>query len=167
MLYAKSIKMVMCSVILIAGTACASKSTIAPAAVGTGPDEFSITPVKPLESPQDFAALPTPTLGGTNLTDASPKADAIVALGGRASTVTGVDGDIVTYASRYGVDQSIRSDLAASDARFRKLKTASPSFPWVKNKYERAYRRLALDPWVELERLRALGVLVPSAPPKS
>ncbi|MBU2866549.1 DUF3035 domain-containing protein [Pacificibacter marinus] len=167
MLHAKSIRMVMCSVILIAATACAPKSTITPAAVGASPDEFSITPVKPLESPKDFAALPAPTLGGVNLTDATPKADAIVALGGRTSTATGVDGGIVTYASRYGVDQSIRSDLAASDARFRKLKTAAPSFPWVQNKYERAYRRLALDPWAELERLRALGVLVPSAPPKS
>jgi hypothetical protein len=157
--------MVICSVILIAGTACASKSTIAPTSVGTGPDEFSITPAKPLESPSDFAALPTPTLGGTNLTDATPKADAIVALGGRVSTATGVDGGIVTYASRYGVDQDIRSALAISDTRFRKVKTATPSLPWTKNKYERAYRRLALDPWAELERLRALGVLVPSAPP--
>ncbi|MEM5477311.1 DUF3035 domain-containing protein [Pacificibacter sp. AS14] len=166
MLYAKSAKMVMCLVMLIAATACASKSTIAPTAVGTGPDEFSIMPAKPLESPADFAALPVPTLGGTNLTDVAPKADAIVALGGRASTATGVDGGIVTYASRYGVDQSIRSELATSDARFLKLKAAAPSFPWVKNKYERAYRRLALDPWAELERLRALGVLVPSAPPE-
>lgn len=166
MLHAKSIRMVMCSVILIAGTACASKSTITPSVAGRGPDEFSISPVKPLEEPKDFAALPVPTLGGTNITDATPKSDAIVALGGRASTTTGVDGGIVTYASRYGVDQNIRSELAAIDARFLKRKTSKLSFPWTKNKYERAYRRLALDPWAELERLRALGVLVPSAPPE-
>ena len=166
MLHAKSIRVVMCSVILITATACASKSTLTPTAAVSGPDEFSILPAKPLESPQDFAALPAPTLGGTNLTDVTPNADAVVALGGRVSTATGVDGGIVTYASRYGVDQNIRNELAAADTRFLKVKRATPSLPWAKNKYERAYRRLALDPWAELERLRALGVLVPSAPPK-
>lgn len=166
MLRANSIKMVMCSVVLLTVTACAPKSTITPSVAGYGPDEFSISPAKPLEAPTDFSALPVPTLGGTNLTDATPKADAIVALGGRAPTVGAIDGGIVTYASRYGVDQSIRSDLAKADTRFRKVKSAAPSLPWAKSKYERAYRRFALDPWAELDRLRALGIQVPSAPPK-
>lgn len=165
MLRAIGMKLVMCSVILITVSACASKSTITPQAQGNGPDEFSITPPKPLEAPKDFSALPVPTLGGSNLSDATPKADAIVALGGRVPVSTGIDGGIVTYASRYGVDQNIRSDLATSDTRFRKIKTAAPSWPWAKNKYERAYRRFALNPWDELERLQALGVQVPSAPP--
>jgi hypothetical protein len=156
---------VMCSVILLAGAACAPKTAIAPTGAGAGPDEFSILPAKPLEAPKDFAVLPVPTPGGTNASDATPKADAIVALGGRAPAVSGIDGDIVTYASRYGVATDIRSTLSQSDTRFRKLKTAAPAFPWTKNKYERAYRRFALDPWAELERLRLLGIQVPSAPP--
>lgn len=165
MLRANGIKMVICSVILIAGTACAPKTPIAPAGAGSGPDEFSILPAKPLEAPKDFAVLPSPTPGGANASDATPKTDAIVALGGRAPAVSGIDGGIVAYASRYGVATDIRSTLAQSDTRFRKVKTAAPAFPWAKNKYERAYRRFALDPWAEVERLRALGVQVPSAPP--
>lgn len=165
MLHATGMKLVMCAVVLITVSACAPKSVMSPMAVVNGPDEFAITPPKPLEEPKDFSALPVPTLGAANLTDATPKADAIVALGGRVPTATGLDGGIVTYASRYGVDQNIRNDLAKSDTRFRKVKTAAPAWPWTKNKYERAYRRFALDPWAELERLRALGILVPSAPP--
>ena len=34
-----------------------------------GPDEFSIVPPKPLEMPEDLAALPEPTPGGENRTD--------------------------------------------------------------------------------------------------
>jgi hypothetical protein len=166
MLHANGIKFGMCIAILVVTTACAPKAELTPAVVGGGPDEFSISPAKALESPTDFANLPAPTLGGANLTDATPKSDAIVALGGRVSTTPGRDAGIVTYASRYGVAPYIRSELSQSDEKFRKVKAATPSFPWVKSKYERAYRRLALDPWVEQERLSALGVLVPSSPPK-
>ena len=164
MLRVIGIKMVICSLALVALSACASKKPLTPSAISAGPDEFSITPAKPLESPDDFSVLPAPTLGGTNLTDATPNADAIIALGGRVP-VSGIDGGIVTYASRYGVDPAIRAELSLADTRFLKRKSATPSFPWVKNKYERAYRRLALDPWAEAARLRDLGVQVPSYPP--
>ncbi|MGB3408160.1 MAG: DUF3035 domain-containing protein, partial [Jannaschia sp.] len=33
------------------------------------PDEFSILPTKPLQTPEDLAALPQPTPGGVNRTD--------------------------------------------------------------------------------------------------
>ena len=50
---------------------------------GAGPDEFAILPTKPIVIPENLAELPAPTPGGANLTDPTPNADAIVALGGR------------------------------------------------------------------------------------
>ena len=144
--------------------ACAPKRDLTPGAVISGPDEFAIVPPKPLEAPESFAALPPPTPGGANLSDPTPKADAIIALGGRGVATGAPDGGIVTYASRFGVDPTIRADLAARDEGFQKARRALPQWPWTKNRYERAYRGLALDPWQEWERLRALGVTVPTAP---
>lgn len=151
-------------VALTALSACAPKRALIPAAVTAGPDEFAIVPAKPLEAPESFAALPTPTPGGSNLTDQTPKADAIVALGGRAPARGGVDGGIVNYVSRYGVDADIRVSLAERDERLLKARKSVPSLPWTKNRYERVYRGQALDPWAEWRRLRAAGVAVPSAP---
>ena len=45
-----------------------------------GPDEFSIIPKEPLVIPETNA-LPPP--GGGNLADRNPRAEAIIALGGR------------------------------------------------------------------------------------
>lgn len=159
------VRLVICLAVALGASACAPKRALSPAAVTSGPDEFSIVPPKPLTAPTDYASLPAPTPGGSNLTDATPNVDAIVALGGRAPAARGVDGGIVTYASRYGVDPNVRATLAVADARFRKARTAAPSLPWAQYRYERAYKRFALDPWAELARLRALGVVVPSAPP--
>ena len=52
-----------------------------------GPDEFAILPTKPLEMPEDMAALPDPTPGGSNRADATPEADAYAALGGNPEAV--------------------------------------------------------------------------------
>ncbi|MCA0041884.1 DUF3035 domain-containing protein [Celeribacter litoreus] len=139
---------------LAALVACGRKGEMLPNDVSIGPDEFTIVPAKDLQEPTDYSALPAPTPGGTNLADATPNEDLIIALGGRVPAATGVDGAIVSYASRYGVDSNIRADLYASDERRRE----------GRGKYERAYRRFALDPWAEWERLRALGIVVPSAP---
>ncbi|WP_107817159.1 DUF3035 domain-containing protein [Celeribacter persicus] len=135
--------------------ACGQGRERVPNRVKTGPDEFSIVPAKPLEKPASYNDLPVPTPGGSNRTDATPNADAIVALGGRVPT-GGVDGGIVSYASRYGVDPRIRADLAEDDAKKRT----------GRGSYERAYKRFALDSYEEWLRLRALGIQVPSAPPQ-
>lgn len=139
---------------LAALVACGRKGEMIPNEVKSGPDEFSIVPAKPLQEPESYTSLPVPTPGGTNRTDATPNADAIIALGGRVPPATGIDGGIVSYASRYGVDESIRADLYASDERRRT----------GRGKYERAYRGYALDARAEWERLRALGIIVPFAP---
>src|SRR6056297_3843240 len=74
---------------------------------GAGPDEFSVLPSKPLQTPEDFAALPTPTPGAGNLTDQNPKADGVAALGGNPAALnTGAasqrDAGLVRHTSRYG-----------------------------------------------------------------
>lgn len=130
-----------------------------------GPDEFSVQPSRPLELPADMSLLPEPTPGGTNRTDADPKADAISALGGRVSATSGVpasDAALVGTASRYGVTAEIRDVLASDDERFRK---SAGRFSSGADRYFRAYASQALDAYAEFERLRALGARVPSAPP--
>lgn len=143
--------------------ACASKQAPRPAAVMSGPDEFATVPNKPLVAPEDFSALPAPSPQGRNRADATPKSDAIVALGGRAPAAGGVDGGIVNYASRYGVDANIRGELAAADEKRAKR---GGFLGLGRNSYERNYKRFALDPYDEWRRLRALGVKVPAAPPE-
>ena len=83
----------------------------------SGPDEFQIQTVKPLQLPQGQTSLPPPTPGGANLVDQRPLDDAAIALGGRAQSspdnpVPGNDGVMVTYASRFGVSPDIRQSLA-------------------------------------------------------
>lgn len=68
---------------LAALVACGRKGEMIPNEVKSGPDEFSIVPAKPLQEPESYTSLPVPTPGGTNRTDATPNADAIIALGGR------------------------------------------------------------------------------------
>ncbi|SLN63331.1 hypothetical protein PSA7680_03340 [Pseudoruegeria aquimaris] len=137
------------------------------------PDEFGILPTKPLETPESFASLPTPTPGGTNLVDPTPKSDAVAALGGNPSAlaegrgIASSDGGMVRYASRYGVTPDIRSVLAQEDAEFRKGKGPLLFERWVgKSVYFEAYRSQALDQTAELQRFRRAGVKTPSAPPE-
>ena len=134
-----------------------------------GPDEFSILPTKPLEMPKDLAVLPEPTPGGANLVDPNPMADALLALGGKApnpdATSRG-DGGIITYASRNGVTEGIRTVLAAEDLDFRKRNNGLLLERLFKmTVYFKAYRAQSLDQDAELARWRAQGVATPSAPP--
>lgn len=137
----------------------------------SSPDEFSILPTGPLQAPERFDSLPTPTPGGTNLVDPDPRADVAVALGGRVGAVrtAGVpaaDAGLVQYAGRGGVSGDIRETLAAEDEDLRRdgrgllLERLFNS-----NVYRRAYRNQILDPQAELGRWRATGVRTPAAPP--
>lgn len=139
---------------------------------GEGPDEFLILPNKPLSQPQDFSTLPTPTPGGGNLVDQNPKADAVVALGGKASAldaqgVPASDGALVAQVSRHGVSPAIRTTLAEADAKFRKRQSRGTRirlFPV--DRYVQAYRRSALDPFDEVDRFRRAGLGTPTSPPE-
>ncbi len=133
-----------------------------------GPDEFSILPTKPLEAPKDYAALPPPTPGGSNLADPTPDADAVAALGGNPAALhrSGIDGGVVSYASRYGVAPDIRQTLASADVKYRQKHPGRVlERLFGLNVYYRAYRPYQLDKYAELERLRRAGVKTPSVPP--
>jgi len=154
-------------------SACANKGLRDLSSNSQGPDEFLIQPVKPLAEPESYAALPTPTPGGVNLVDPTPKGDAVAALGGRASSldptggVPSSDGALVTASSRYGVPANIRQTLAETDAEFRKRQARSSQFKLFRvDRYNQAYRREALDPFAENQRFRRAGLATPGAPPE-
>ena len=137
-------------------------------ATGNGPDEFAILPPKALQMPTDLKALPAPTLGGDNLTDPTPEADAMAALGGRINQggIPAGDGALVNHAARYGTSPAIRSELAAEDLAFRsdnKGRVLERIFNV--NVYFKAYKKQSLDQQAELQRWRKRGVRTVSAPP--
>ena len=151
--------------------ACSGQDSLLVVDSGDGPDEFSVLPALPLRAPPDLT-LPRPTPGAANLADPDPLADAIRALRGTPpSAVTGGvparDSALVAFASRNGVDPDIRSILANEDARFRDRARIARGFNiFGRDRYFPAYRRWALDAYAQIERFRALGVTVPSAPPR-
>ena len=132
-----------------------------------GPDEFAIVPPKPLQMPKDFASLPPPTPGGSNLTDPTPEADAIVALGGRPQARgTGVDAQLFAHAGRFGVENNIRQTLAAEDLDWRRDNKGRILERLMNvTVYYKAYEKLSLDQHAELARWRKAGARTPSAPP--
>ncbi|WP_420862109.1 DUF3035 domain-containing protein [Algirhabdus cladophorae] len=137
-----------------------------------GPDEFGILPNKPLQTPENYSALPTPTPGGANLVDPTPNRDAVAALGGNptrlnANGIPAGDGAIVNHASRYGRDATIRQRLASEDLEFRRRNDGRVLERLANvNVYFKAYRIQSLDRYSELERFRRLGVRTPAAPPE-
>ncbi|WP_323035220.1 DUF3035 domain-containing protein [Pararhodobacter sp.] len=136
------------------------------------PDEFSIVPTGALQAPADFSTLPPPTPGGTNLVDPDPRAQAVVALGGRVSAertsgIPAADAGLVGYAGRGGVSGDIRATLAAEDLELRR--DNNPRLlerAFNTNVYRQAYEEQLLDPQEELRRWRARGVRTPAAPPQ-
>lgn len=166
--------------IIILGTslilsACADKGLrdLSTSSNKSGPDEFMIMPSKPLTQPKDYAVLPAPTPGGSNLTDQNPKGDGVASVGGQATALqrTGAipasDGALVTYASRNGVPSNIREDLAEQDAQFRKRQsrlTRIRLFPV--DRYNQAYRRQALNPFGISRSAAVRGINTPTHPPE-
>lgn len=134
------------------------------------PEEFSILPVKPLGQPENYAELPTPTPGSANLTDPTPKQDAVAALGGNPARLSPngaprSDGALIAQAGRFGVQGDIRGTLAEEDLAFRKRKSL---FTWKlvpEDEYKRAYRRQSLDPYAVQDRYRNAGARTPASPP--
>lgn len=139
--------------------------------VDGGADEFNVLPTAPLEMPASYSALPTPTPGAPNRVDPTPNADAIAALGGRASAlqtggVPASDSALVSVAARNGVDPTIRQMLASEDAAYRRgLGRGLFGGLFGGNRYFATYAAMKLDAYAELARLRAAGVETPTAPP--
>lgn len=135
------------------------------------PDEFAILPTKPLQQPEDYAALPAPTPGGSNLVDPTPHADAVAALGGNPAALSrsGIpagEAALFRQATRFGVAPGIRQELAAADLEYRRENDGRLlERVFNVNVYFRAYKPMSLDQHAELERWRLVGVRTPSAPP--
>ncbi|MGB0959525.1 MAG: DUF3035 domain-containing protein [Halocynthiibacter sp.] len=135
----------------------------------SSPDEFAILPSKPLEEPEDYAALPTPTPGGSNVTDPTPKEDAVAALGGKTRKGKGVprsDGALVNHArSKAGASGDIRTVLADEDLEYRKKNNGRFFERLFKvNAYYNAYDKQSLDKYQELDRMRNAGAKTVAAP---
>ena len=137
----------------------------------TTPDEFAILPTKPLSMPPDLAVLPAPTPGGGNITDPTPRADAIATLGGDPGAMVdqGIgasDQALVGYAGRAGVRPEIRQELALADLAWRRRHAPRPlERLFNSNVYLRAYSRMSLNPHAEQLRWQRAGASTPAAPP--
>ena len=137
-----------------------------------GPDEFTIVPGKPLETPPSFVELPAPTPGGGNRTDQHPEADAVAALGGRPGALEdkGVgagDGALVAAASRQGVDPAIRTQLAEEDKNLRyRHWVISRLRIFGSDEYYRAYENQTIDRRKTQNAWRSAGFPTPSSPPE-
>jgi len=167
-------KIILCGAILIALSACdrnKQPKLLNIKQTGQGPDEFGILPTKPLQSPENYSALPQPTVGGANRADPTPFKDAIASLGGNPNRLNsnGVpvsDNAVINHASRYGRDAAIRGRLAAEDLEFRRKNDGRLLERLANvNVYFKAYKVQSLDRHNELERFRRLGVRTPAAPP--
>lgn len=137
------------------------------------PDEFGILPTKPLQMPENLAELPAPTPGGANITDPTPEADAVAALGGNPAslgqeTPSAANAGLVNHAGRYGRAAGIRQTLAAEDLDYRRRRDGRLlERIFNTNVYYRAYAPMSLDQYAELEYWRARGVRNVGAPPES
>jgi hypothetical protein len=135
------------------------------------PDEFTVLPTKPLQLPDDLMSLPEPTPGGENITDPTPEADAVAALGGNPAALkrTGIaagNGGLVSYASRFGVSGDVRSQLAAEDLEYRRKNDGRLlERLFSVNVYYKAYKPMSLDKYETLEFWRKAGVRTVGAPP--
>jgi hypothetical protein len=105
-----------------------------------------------------------------NLADPNPEADAILALGGKPGTTNGVpsgDSALYAHAARYGVEQGIRTTLAAEDLEWRRDNNGRLLERWFNvNVYYKAYQDQSLDQQSELARWREAGLRTSSAPPR-
>ncbi|MEM6480352.1 MAG: DUF3035 domain-containing protein [Pseudomonadota bacterium] len=138
---------------------------------GNGPSEFDVLPGKPLQEPESYTALPSPTPGGSNRTDVTPFADSVSALGGNPSALaltepSSNDGALINHSRRFGVTPDIRATLAREDLEVRRRRgrvnilNIGPS-----DDYDLAYRRQWLDAVAEDDRLQSLGISTSSGPP--
>lgn len=115
--------------------------------ISGGPDEFAVVPQKPLAAPADFIHLPAPNPGAGNLADLTPRTDFVVAMTGAAPRdAAAAAGDAALVAAIL-----VRAGTAPDDDfDFWGLFGGPVDL---------------LDAQAELERLRALGIRTPAAPP--
>jgi hypothetical protein len=138
---------------------------------GSGPDEFSVLPGKPLSPPEDETRLPEPAPGAPNRTDQNPLADGAAALGGNRSAAGATPGAgnaaLVNHANRFGGTGAIRQTLAEEDREIRRRRGRVNILGILPgDDYTLAYRDEWLDAHAAERRLRQRGVLTPASPPE-
>lgn len=134
------------------------------AGVAGTPDEFMVLPTKPLEMPENLAALPPPVPGAPNRVDYQPHQDAVAGLTGRPALATTSATALVARAGP--IDPNVRAELASEDAVWRA--THHGLFferMFTRDKSVVIYKRMVLNAPAEMERLRRMGVEVPPPPP--
>lgn len=151
--------------------ACANQGLVQVRSNSPGPDEFMVDPKKELTMPANFSQLPPPTPGQSNRTDVDAQADMVVAMGGRPKSADGPipagDGALVNATSRFGVQPTIRTELATEDAEFRRKRGRLTQFRiFPANLYADVYRPQALDPRDTAEAWQRAGARTPNAPPE-
>jgi hypothetical protein len=131
------------------------------------PDEFMVLPTRPLEMPENFAALPPPTPGRASRVDYQPHAEAIAGLTGAPGPAGNADGTVLV--AQAGPRQpGIRQALAVEDAEWRETHRGLLIPRLIaKDRDTVTYQPMILDAPSEFERLRAAGVAQPPAPPQS
>lgn len=135
------------------------------AGVSSAPDEFLVLPTKPLEMPQNLAALPVPAPGTANLVDYHPGVEAVAGLTGRPGPA-GVASGSTLVARAGGADPQIRTALATEDVEYRRTHRGLLLERWfAKDQNALIYEDMTLDAGAEFRRLRARGYQVPSPPP--
>ena len=135
-----------------------------------GPEEFTVLPLKRLEQPSDYAALPKPENAAPSITDPTPIADAITALGGTVESrnttrVPSSDRALIQRTDRFGTTPNIRAILALEDAQFRQSKSKMRQFQLKpRDPYSQLYEAETLDAFAERQKFRAAGVTTPAVP---
>jgi hypothetical protein len=135
------------------------------AGVSQTPDEFMVLPTRPLEMPENLAALPPPTPGVANRVDYQPHREAIAGLTGAPGPAGNADAQVLVAAAG-PIAPGIRQTLAAEDVEWRATHNGLLLERLLsKDRDELEYRPMVLDAAAEFERMRAAGVDVPAAPP--
>ncbi|MEM8572452.1 MAG: DUF3035 domain-containing protein [Pseudomonadota bacterium] len=131
------------------------------------PDEFQVLPTRPLEIPDDLAALPVPTPGATNRVQYEPEPLAIAGLTGQEQPARTANGAaLLARAGAASNDPQIRATLATEDAAYRANNRGRVLERWFSNDREALiYRDMTLDAGAVYESMRARGVRVSAPPP--
>ncbi len=134
------------------------------------PVEFAVVPQKPLELPEDLAALPEPLPGTRNRTDQTPIEDAVAAIGGNpaGAAPTASDSALLAAIGANRAQPDIRQVLTREDAVYRE-EHRGRILERLLNRDDEAvvYDRMLLDARLEALRLRALGLRTPAIPPEN
>ena len=133
----------------------------------SGPDEVLGPADRTDRDPAKHARASAAHPRGVNRTRSRPEGDAIRALGGNPERAARASGDVITYASRFGVSPVHPRHAGRRGSGVPPPQRRTPLLERIfnTNVYFRAYRPLALDRYAELERLRRAGIRTPAAPP--